>query len=51
MNALAVQSSSRPHSARQPQARSAGTGYGRSSGYASPRSYAAASLAARFRVA
>ena len=33
------------------QARLFGLGYGRSSGYGTPRSYAAASVPARFRVA
>lgn len=32
-------------------ARAPGVGYGRSSGYGTPRSYAAASVPARFRVA
>ncbi|MDH5823276.1 hypothetical protein QFW77_09800 [Luteimonas sp. RD2P54] len=50
MSTPAIQSTVRP-SSRQPQARSAGTGYGRSSGYAAPRSYAGASPSARFRVA
>jgi len=31
--------------------RQPGTGYGRSSGYCSPRSYATASVPARFRIA
>lgn len=31
--------------------RQPGTGYGRSSGYGTPRSYAAASVPARFRIA
>ena len=33
-----------------PRARSFGTGYGRSSGYAAPRSYSRPSVPARFRV-
>lgn len=33
-----------------PRARSFGTGYGRSSGYAAPRSYTRPSVPARFRV-
>lgn len=41
---LAPPLSARP--ARQP-----GLGYGRSSGYGSPRRYAAASIPARFRIA